>query len=560
MLEKGLFKKLPEYFGFAVGLLGVVVLMGWFTHNQSLIQIFPNLVPMQFNTALCFLLIGAATFMLSRRLERKLPIVIAVIGGTIGLLTLLEYVLGISLGLDELFMEHYITTETSHPGRMAPNTALCFFLSAYSLVLISSNKNNRIEYAGVLGSLTLGLGLVALTGYFIGVEATYGWGRYTRMAVHTSIGFIMLGLALAFFSWHKIEESKSNVDKLFPAWLPGSCISFAITVLLIDIRFPLGLSTGSMYIILVLFGWFITKPKFTLWLAVLGTGLALVGYYLSPDGGLGFWAGFTNRLFTIFIIWLVGLLLYSIKRHEIALEKAKADLDKKVIEVTEKNEVMEQFTYIASHDLQEPLRTMKSFAEILSQDYTERLDELGKKCVGFVMEASDRMSQLVKGLLDYSRLGMKRETALINFNKAVQDVVLDLNLLITERQAILEVETLPSCNGYEMEIRSLFQNLISNAIKFSKKNEPPRIQISASKKDGFYEFSVKDNGIGIRQGHTEQIFSIFKRLHSRADYEGTGIGLAHCARIVMQHNGKIWVESEEGKGSTFFFTISTKLD
>ncbi|AOW19294.1 PAS domain-containing sensor histidine kinase [Urechidicola croceus] len=223
-----------------------------------------------------------------------------------------------------------------------------------------------------------------------------------------------------------------------------------------------------------------------------------------------------------------------------------------------KNKEIEQFTYLASHDLQEPLRTVKSMAEILQEDYHNELDEEANTCLNFITDATNRMSDLIKGLLDYSRIGGNKEIKIIDCNKLVDTLCDDLKSIIEETETVIEIENLPIIKGYETELRLLFQNLISNAIKFTKEDVNPNIQISSTKIKEKYQFSVSDNGIGLSDNN-RNIFAMFQRLHNRDEYEGTGIGLAHCEKIVHLHRGEIWNESHKN-GSTFHFTIPINLN
>lgn len=224
-----------------------------------------------------------------------------------------------------------------------------------------------------------------------------------------------------------------------------------------------------------------------------------------------------------------------------------------------KNKELEQFTYIASHDLQEPLNTIISFIKVLEENSNADLSDLEKDSYEFINTASSRMKELIKGLLDYSRLGKKAEAQKLNSKLLVESVCFDLDHLIKSKNAKITIEELPKINAYTTELRLLFQNLITNAIKFIAPDKTPEIHIASVLKNNSYIFSVKDNGIGIESKYFEKIFTIFQRLHGRNEYEGTGIGLAHCRKIVELHNGDIWVDSELGKGSTFYFSINTKL-
>lgn len=218
------------------------------------------------------------------------------------------------------------------------------------------------------------------------------------------------------------------------------------------------------------------------------------------------------------------------------------------------NRELEQFAYIASHDLQEPLRTISNYTGLIRERYKGQLDENADKYLDSVYRATRRMQQLIRDVLDYSTLGHGRKLTQIDCNKMLADVVSDMEVLIKETGTEINSGKLPVINGYE-ELRSVFQNLISNAIKFRKTGIPMVIEVGAASVQHEWIFSLKDNGIGIDKIYFERIFTIFQKLHSRSQYSGTGIGLANCKKIIELHGGKIWVESEPGTGSTFYFTI-----
>jgi PAS domain S-box-containing protein len=228
---------------------------------------------------------------------------------------------------------------------------------------------------------------------------------------------------------------------------------------------------------------------------------------------------------------------------------------KKQVELEIKNKELEQFAYVASHDLQEPLRTVSNYMQIFEEDYLDQMDDTARDYIRSVNNATKRMSMLVKALLDFSRLGRDRRLAYVDCGKLIQGVLSDLRTMIKQSNAIIEVSEMPSLNLYEIEISQLFQNLIANAIKFQKENGKPEVKIFSANIDGKWQFSVSDNGIGIAPAHYERIFDIFQRLHTTAEYEGSGIGLANCKKIVELHQGEIWVESTLGKGTTLNFTI-----
>ncbi|MEO6456569.1 MAG: two-component regulator propeller domain-containing protein [Ginsengibacter sp.] len=240
-------------------------------------------------------------------------------------------------------------------------------------------------------------------------------------------------------------------------------------------------------------------------------------------------------------------------------QKARHKAEQANIELEIKNKEMEQFAYIASHDLQEPLRTTSSFVKLLQKQYAGQLDERADKYFNFITDASDRMKVLIKNLLDYSRIGSKKELEQVDCKVVLKDVLADLHVAIQEAKADISYMQLPVISGYPNEIKQLFQNLLINAIKFRKQDTIPQVIISVQKIKNYWEFIFKDNGIGIEEKNREKIFNIFQRLHTRTEYEGSGIGLSYCKKIVELHNGKIWVESTPGLGSTFYFTIQEKI-
>ncbi|WP_435579712.1 PAS domain-containing sensor histidine kinase [Gilvibacter sp.] len=219
------------------------------------------------------------------------------------------------------------------------------------------------------------------------------------------------------------------------------------------------------------------------------------------------------------------------------------------------NKQLERFAYVASHDLQEPLRTVIDFVNLFKEDYGAQLDQQATTYLNFIETASIRMGVLIKGILAYSRVNENSLKELVNFKDLIDDVLSDLKLKIDQTQAKIDVSKMPQFKGHPAELHSLFLNLIGNAIKFTDKRAQPEIKITAHKKADYYQFAISDNGIGIDQKNFDKIFEIFKRLHCEEDYDGTGIGLAHCKKIVEMHGGKLWVESQLGKGSTFFFTL-----
>lgn len=238
------------------------------------------------------------------------------------------------------------------------------------------------------------------------------------------------------------------------------------------------------------------------------------------------------------------------------------DIDKRKAAETKMNQLnqeLERFAYLASHDLKEPLRTITSLTDRLKEKHGASLNKSANQYIQFIEDASNRMQNVTSGLLIHSELGRKiQKSQSINLNQLIKQTRSDLSTNIYENNATFIVKRLPKIEGDPTQISLLFQNLISNSLKYRKKKIDPVIEIGYENKKTYWLFYVKDNGIGIAKAHQEKIFEVFTRLHNKKEYEGTGIGLSSCKRIIANHHGKIWVESKLRKGTTFFFTIPKK--
>jgi two-component system, chemotaxis family, CheB/CheR fusion protein len=240
------------------------------------------------------------------------------------------------------------------------------------------------------------------------------------------------------------------------------------------------------------------------------------------------------------------------------LKEAQTRLKKKTVDLERANKDLEQFVSICSHDLQEPLSTIKFGSDILGKIYGEKLDGKAREYITYIDKASDRLSNQIKALLDHSRIGQNSEKTLVNTKELVEVVKYDLGKRIKDTRAKLHVGSLPKVMAYEVELRLLFQNLVSNALKYKAKDRDPEIRISAFPEGKYWVFSIMDNGIGITEEDQKNIFTIFNRARTKQNFEGTGVGLAHAEKIVLLHEGTIWVDSQPGVGSTFYFKIKTE--
>jgi signal transduction histidine kinase len=263
---------------------------------------------------------------------------------------------------------------------------------------------------------------------------------------------------------------------------------------------------------------------------------------VAPLTGFGIWTS-----------WKLG-------REHHNLNLARQDLEKSVTEIARSNEELQQFAYVASHDLQEPLRMVSSYTQLLAKRYKGKLDSDADDFISFAVEGANRMQKLIQDLLAYSRVSRQRaEPETVSTKIVLDDVLHNLQMALKDSGAMVTHDALPTIRVDERQLMQLFQNLLSNAVKF-RGPEPLRIHVSARWTGDEWLFSVADNGIGIDPQYAERIFIIFQRLHTREEYPGTGIGLAICRKIVERHGGRMWVESELGKGATFYFTLRERME
>ncbi len=290
--------------------------------------------------------------------------------------------------------------------------------------------------------------------------------------------------------------------------------------------------------------------------------ISYLTFYDSSLWDINWW------LWHIYTFFITGLVIYSVIAYQknlitslnnsnLMLVESQAALLKSKEKLESKNKELEQFTYITSHDLQEPLNSILSFSSLLKQSEESKLDKTGKMSVRIIEESAIRMKQFIVSLLEYSRIGRVKEKYNVNIPELLEDLKSDLNDLIERADAtVTYIGKDLTLSAYQTDLIKLFQNLIVNGIKYRKEDEKPFIVINANELADTYQFSITDNGIGIESEYYDKIFEVFRRLHTNDQYSGTGIGLAHCKKIVELHQGHIWLESTPGKGSIFYFSIS----
>jgi light-regulated signal transduction histidine kinase (bacteriophytochrome) len=244
-------------------------------------------------------------------------------------------------------------------------------------------------------------------------------------------------------------------------------------------------------------------------------------------------------------------------RREVA-ERASAEqaLREKTDALGRSNAELEQFAYVASHDLQEPLRMVSSYMQLFEKRFAGEVDPQAQKYINYAVEGAKRMQALIGGLLEFSRIGRIDEPfERVDTGAALDQALLSLRSAIEETRAVITRDPLPTVTGNAGRLAQVFQNLVGNAIKFRRPDGSPSIHVAAVPRGTEWLFAVKDDGIGIEPQYVERIFVIFQRLHTRAEYPGTGIGLSVCKKVIERHGGRIWVESQPGAGATFIFTL-----
>lgn len=320
----------------------------------------------------------------------------------------------------------------------------------------------------------------------------------------------------------------------------------SLAIFLCDWFIELGVAIGVAYVLVV---WMAdrTGQSRMIWaVAILCSLLTIVGFLKSPAGG-EVWKVLTNRGLSLLVIWLTAY--FVVQRHEAAgLQK---ELNCRLAEsneaLTQSNIDLQQFAFVASHDLQSPLRQISGFVQLLQKEYDDKLDEEAHEWIGYTVTGVEKMQTLIRDLLTFSRV----ESRSAPFEAVTLEGIVDSAIEIyADDDASITRGPLPTVAGDPSQLEHVFQNLIGNAIKYKGEHRAV-VHVSAEEQGRNWIISVHDNGLGIDARHHERIFEMFRRLHTAEEYPGTGIGLAICRRIVHRHGGRIWVESEQGEGATF---------
>jgi PAS domain S-box-containing protein len=657
--------------------LAFVAMASWALQWQWLVRLAPGQTPMVFNSALCVFACGSGiiAFKSGRvKLAGWLGVAVVLFALAIGL----QYFLGSDFGIDRFFVAPLLSSSLLYPGRMAPNSVICFVCAGAALAALALplRAETRETIAETLTWLSAAVANMAVLGYATGAQAGFGWAQsFNDMSAQTAVCFILLAAALVFAIWN---ERPGRMARL-PVWV---VVLMFEAVAAFDLLTPAGIAMGIAYIPLIIATYWFRRPWAPFKMAAFATVMALLGFVMSGSSDIPLEIAFANRGLSIAALWVVavavhyqrraqralagseerldravtgaglGLWQWDIERDTIrfnrqwaeilgygstetdipvkewvkllppddfaaastamnqhlegraaqyeaefrirrpngedlwvmdrgkvmerdskglpltaagthlditARKESEAELAAAVEQLARSNTELEQFAYVASHDLQEPLRMVANFTGLFGKRYADIVDDKGKEYIRLACEASARMQQLISDLLAYARAGQREERyEEIDGNREFAKVLDILREPVETRNAAVTAGDLPKLRMSAVGFSQLLQNLVGNALKYTARDIRPRIQVSAVEQGEFWLFTVADNGIGIEDRYLERIFAPFKRLHGKGEYSGTGIGLAICRKVVEGHGGRIWAESVPGEGSRFLFTLPRK--
>ena len=497
---------------------GYHVFLGWVFDIDILKSPWATFSTMKANSAICSMLAGLALYFLQT--QRPVPtehknLIVRVCAGltaAIALLSLAEHLFGFDLRIDEVLFPQTGSDRDAalNPGRMSLMSALGFSMTGLGLLLLDSPR--RYVVADTLALVSAAISLLAIASYMYQARAFEG-----QMPLYSAVVLLLISVGMLC----------ARADRGVMAKVSSNSFGGIMARRLLPATFLVPLILG--------------------WLQHRGQRSGLYG----AEPGLALFAVANVLVFLSVVWWGVN----SLHRMDTKRRQAERDLQETAAKLARSNADLEQFAYVASHDLKEPLRAISGSIQILQERYKDKLERGADEVIKHTVDGATRMQTLIDDLLTYSRL-TTREAPLeaTDCSQIVQEVLANLRSAIDESKAIITYDALPVVKADSTQLLQVFQNLIGNAIKY-RSQRTPRIHIGVEDKGSEWLFSISDNGIGIAPQYADRIFRIFQRLHTRKEYSGTGIGLAVCKKIVERHGGRIWLESELEEGSTFFFTL-----
>ncbi|MFA6002066.1 MAG: ATP-binding protein [Thermoleophilia bacterium] len=511
--------------------IGVLTLTGWVTGSRFLTSIRDEYFPMPPSTAVGLLLTGGSMMVtvlwpknpVIRTISRLINIGLMVLATII----ILEAVTEVAPGMEERLFGLKGELNGIPLGRMSPIAAVLFFLLNLALLVFHGSRRYESWCRNIAVELSLAVlltGSVTTLGYLYGTPLLYG-GDIRPVAPTAGLALALLGASLISGAGNSAWPLSYFVGDTVRARMLRSIFPIIIGLIFVD-------------------GWI--------------ESVAIVEFDINPVLVSALSATFFLALSALLIARSALKIGGAVDQANARRDRAEERMQKLNRELERSNAELEQFAYVASHDLQEPLRMVSSYMQLIEKRYSDQLDADAREFIGFAVDGSSRMQIMIRDLLVLSRVSTRgKPFTRTDSGQALDLALANLAVAIRESGADVTYDDLPELKADPTQLMQLFQNLVGNAIKFHGE-EPPRIHISSVINNSEWVISISDNGIGFEEGYAEKIFVIFQRLHGRNDYEGSGLGLALCKKIVERHGGRIWAESEPGRGSVFYFTIPLK--
>ncbi len=514
-------KSMSQASGTTAIFVGCLVLVGWSFEIATLKSVLPGLGTMKANTALAFILAGVSVRLLKKeqasQRTRRIAHVCAFTVALLGLLTLSEYLFGWDLGIDQLlFQKSLEAVATSNPGRMAPATAINFLALGLALMLLDTRYSQwPIQLLTLAAAL---IALIPLIGYVYGLHFLYTMSLYSNAAVHTWATFAVLCVGLLFA---RPERG-----------LMAICTSDSAAGVMVRRLLPPVILTPAAL------GWLIlTGQHAGLYGTEMGLSLLLVSSILFPAA---------------LILWNAA----SLYQMEAVRKQAERRVKENTAQIVAINKELESFSYSVSHDLRAPIRAIDGFARVLLEDHSKHLDPEGQRILDTIRTNTKQMGRLIDDLLAFSQVGRKGlEKTNIEMTGLAKSVAYELLQQEPGRSVAVTVESLAAAQGDHALIRQVFANLISNALKFTRHQPKPAVEIGWSRDGNEDIYYVRDNGVGFDMRYVNRLFGIFQRLHAAEEFEGIGVGLAIVQRIIHRHGGHVWAEGKINEGATFYFAL-----